>query len=35
MQSVCGWEEIEVQKMKYLGAILSADGACEEEIKHI
>ena len=28
-------EEIEqVQNMKYLGAILSADGTCEEEIEH-
>ena len=32
MQSVCG--EIEqVRNMKYLGAILSADGTCEEEIE--
>ena len=28
-------EEIEqVQSMKYLGAILSADGTCEEEIEY-
>ena len=28
-------EEIEqVPNMKYLGAILSADGTCEEEIEH-
>ena len=31
---VDGKEIEQVQNMKYLGAILSADGTCEEEIEH-